>query len=104
MDVVSPELPQILKVLLALGVVLLLMGGLVFLLKKLGLAPQTTLQSGEQKRLKIVESIPLDARRRLVIIKCDAREHLVILSATGECVIDRNISSVDTLAEGSLKS
>lgn len=98
MDEASLELlPQILRMIMALGFVLLLMGALVFILKKLGLAQETKIQSGDKKRLKIVESLPLDARRRIVIIKCDTEEHLVILSANGETVIKQNIPPVDTL-------
>ncbi len=93
MDTASLELlPQILRMIMALGFVLLLMAGLVYALKKLGLSPETKLQTGDKKRLKIVESLPLDARRRLVIIKCDEQEHLVILSATGETVIKNDLS------------
>ncbi len=95
MDTISPDLPQFLKLLIALGVVLLLMGGLALLLKKLGLAQQTSTKADGKRRLNIVESLPLDARRRLVIIKCDQAEHLVILSATGETVIAKDIPPVD---------
>ena len=95
MDAISPDLPQFLKLLIALGVVLLMMGGLAFILKKLGLAAQTSTKSSDKRRLNIVESLPLDARRRLVIVKCDKTEHLVILSATGETVIAKDIPPVD---------
>lgn len=98
MDTASLELlPQILRMIMALGFVLLLMGGLVFMLKKLGIAQETKIQAGDKKRLKIVESLPLDARRRIVIVKCDQEEHLVILNTTGETVIKQNIPTVDTL-------
>ncbi len=96
MDVaISPELPQAIRLIIALFIVFLLMGGLAFILKKLGLATNSTIKSGEKKRLKIVETIPLDARRRLTILKCDDKEHLVILGANSETVIDKNIPSVD---------
>ncbi len=93
MDTASLELlPQILRMIMALGFVLLLMGGLVFLLKKLGIAQETKMQTSDKKRLKILESLPLDARRRVVIIQCDEQEHLVILNANGETVIQKNIT------------
>ncbi len=96
MDTISPDLPQFLRLIIALGVVLMLMGGLAMLIKKLGLSAHTSIiRSGDRKRLQIVESIPLDARRRLVIIKCDKQEHLVILSANGETVIAKDIPPVD---------
>lgn len=96
MDVtISPELPQAVRLIIALCIVFIIMGGLAFALKKLGLATNSTIKSGDKKRLKIVESIPLDARRRLVILKCDNKEHLVILGANSEIIIDNDIPSVD---------
>lgn len=95
MDVISPDLPQFLKLIIALGVVILLMGGLVMVLKMLGLSSQTSVKSGDKRRLKIVESLPLDARRRAVILKCDHKEHLVILNSNGETVIENDIPAVD---------
>ncbi len=91
MDVLPPEMPQMVRLILALGFVLVLMGALSFLLKKLGLATSSTTQTNDQKRLKLIESMPLDARRRLVIVQCDDKEHLVILNANGETVIARDI-------------
>ncbi len=95
MDMISSDIPQFLRLIIALGAVLLLMGGLAMLMKKLGLSAQTAIKSSNKKRLSIVESMPLDARRRLVIVKCDNKEHLVILSANGETVIAKDIPPVD---------
>lgn len=39
------------------------------------------------KRLKIEETLVLDARRRLVLVKCDKTEHLLLLGATTEQVV-----------------
>ncbi len=95
MDTLSPDLPDFLRLIIALGIVLALMGGLAFLLKKLGLAQNQLMKNTDEHRLSIVESIPLDARRRLAILKCDEKEHLVILSGDGETLIDSDITSVD---------
>ncbi|MGH1403507.1 MAG: FliO/MopB family protein [Alphaproteobacteria bacterium] len=90
------ELPELIRLLLALGFVLCLMGGLAFVLKKMGLAQNPAMKTGEKRRLKILESLPLDARRRLVILQCDDTEHLVILNANGETIIKTDlVSSVD---------
>ncbi len=43
---------------------------------------------GRRRRLAIAESLPLDARRRLMIVRCDNREHLIVLGAQTETVID----------------
>lgn len=91
----STDLPQFLKLIIALAVVLSLMGGLAFILKKLGLAAQIPNTRSDKRRLKIMESLPLDARRRLVIIKCDDKEHLIILGANNETVVKSDIHPVD---------
>ncbi len=86
-------LPELLRLLLALGVVLCLMGGLAFALKKLGFSQNPAMKSGDKRRLKVLESLPLDARRRVVILQCDKDEHLVILNPNGETVVQNNITS-----------
>jgi flagellar protein FliO/FliZ len=79
-------LTDILKLLAALGFVIGLMGLLAFGLKKLGLA-QGMPTGGPSRRLKIIESLPLDPRRRAVILRCDEKDHLVILGPGGETVV-----------------
>ncbi len=95
--VISPELPQFLRLVIALVIVLSLMGGLALLLKKLGLAEKSPSLRNSKRRLRLVESLPLDARRRLVLLECDDKQHLVVLGATGETLIksDIPIPSVD---------
>ncbi len=73
----------------ALLFVLGLMGGLAYVLKRLGL--QGKVLSTGDKRLKILEILPLDARRRLVLIQRDEAQHLVILGTSGETVVETNI-------------
>jgi flagellar protein FliO/FliZ len=39
------------------------------------------------KRLRITESLMLDPRRRMVIVRCDDREHLILLSPAGDILV-----------------
>ncbi len=80
------------KFIVALVFVLALMGGLALLLKKMGLA-QGRVMTGGTRRLKIIEVLPLDARRKLMMIARDDVQHLVILSPTGETVVETQIKS-----------
>lgn len=85
-----------LKFFAALVLVLSLMGGLAFILKKLGYGQGVNLSpklSNNQKRLKIIEILPLDARRKAVLIERDDTQHLVLLSASGETVVETNIKA-----------
>ena len=79
------------KMIVALLFVLALMAGLTLILKKLGLQGKT-LSTGK-KRLKIVEILPLDARRRLMLIQRDDVQHLVITNGTSETLVETNIEA-----------
>ncbi|MCC7304976.1 MAG: FliO/MopB family protein [Alphaproteobacteria bacterium] len=84
------DLPQILRVIAALAFVLALMGGLTIFLRKYGFSGPNM---NSRKRLKLVETLPLDSRRRLAIVQCDEKQHLVILGPNSETVIESNIES-----------
>jgi len=90
--------PEILRILFGLIAVIGLIGLAALGAQKLGLASA----SGgfvRKRRLALVESLALDARRRVAIIKCDGVEHLIILGATSETVIERNLDGVTVLEE-----
>lgn len=50
---------------------------------------------GGQGRLDVVEVRPLDARRKLVLVRRDRTEHLLLLGPTSECVVESGIRSGD---------
>ncbi len=79
-----------LRFIAALLFVLALMGGLWLLLKRLGLSG-LQMANGQQRRLRIVETLPIDARRRAIILQRDNRQHLVILGPTGETVVESDL-------------
>lgn len=74
--------------------VLGLMGGLALILKRLNLG-QAGMLPQDKRRLKIVEILALDARRRAVLLVRDNVEHLVILGPAGETVVETNIIKRD---------
>lgn len=82
---------QFAKFLSALIFVLCLMGGLAIAVKLFN--KNSPMVPASKKRLKVVEALPLDARRRLLLIKRDDKEHLVILGANSETVIETDIES-----------
>jgi len=62
-----------------------------WLIKRLNL-PGTLAQKGVVKRrLKVVEFLPVDQHRRLVLVRCDDREHLLLLGRQGEMVVAANL-------------
>ncbi len=84
------DLYDYVKFLAAFVFVLGLMGGLALVLKRIGLGNVGTLPA-DKRRLKIIEILPVDARRRAMILRRDDVEHLIITGPTGETVIETNI-------------
>lgn len=82
---------EILRFISALVLVVSLMGGLWFVLKKIGVNGGFGLQQGTKRRLKIVEILPLDIKHKAVILRCDDKDHLVILGPNGETVIEKSL-------------
>ena len=78
----------------ALTFVLILMGGLVLALKKLGLTGALPAQLGN-KRLKLIEVLSLDGRRKVAIIQRDDVQHLILLGGNDETVIETGFKPVD---------
>jgi flagellar protein FliO/FliZ len=54
---------------------------------------QNFLKPGAPKRLAVVESLMLSPRQRLVLIRRDNVEHLVMLTADGASTIETDIAS-----------
>lgn len=92
------DTPQLLNAFFAFTLVMSLMFLLSWFLKRIGLAGQSMLP-GAKRRLKIVEQLPLDHRRKLVIIRRDNKEHLLVLGPSGETVVEGNIPVVDNVVE-----
>lgn len=73
------------RALFALIATLALIGLAAYGARRLGM-----LQAGganAPRRLKVTESLMLDPRRRMVIVRCDGKEHLLLLSAAGDIVV-----------------
>lgn len=87
------ELPEILRLFAAMAFVLSLMFGLAFILKRLGLSGVPAI-STQKRRLKLIESLSLDSRRRAVLIQRDDKQHLVILGPNSETIVETNIKPV----------
>ena len=79
------------RALFALIATLTLIVGAAYAARRLGM-----LQPGGQgpRRLKISESLMIDPRRRLVIVRCDGREHLLLLGPGGDVVVSE-VAAVD---------
>ena len=89
-----PDTPDFswLRLILAFSVVTAMMGGLALGLKYIGTRGFVLpTKAARARRLKIVESINIDTRRRFVIVNCDGREHLLLLGVERDIVIETNL-------------
>lgn len=88
---------EIARIVFALAAVLGMIGLFVFAAKRAGFA---NLQNARGKRLKLIESLALDQRRRAAIIACDGREHLIILDASSTTLVESGIPAPEPQAVG----
>lgn len=87
------------KVLLAFLFVLSLIGLLAMLAKRYKL-PEKLAGSGiTTKRLSVQDVLYLDAKRRLVLIRRDNVEHLVLLGQGHETIVETQIQSQQTITQ-----
>ena len=75
------------KFLMALIFVLGLIWGLTLAAKHFGVGNRGPVKRGTSKRLSIVEAMALDAKRRVIIVRMDDSEHLLLLGQSGEQII-----------------
>jgi flagellar protein FliO/FliZ len=80
------DLDQYIKFIGALLFVVVLIVVVAWLMRRIGLGGVAT-GAMRHRRLSLVEVMPLDAKRRLVLVRQDSREHLILLSATGDLVV-----------------
>ncbi len=89
---VTEGLPLV-KFISAFVLVIAAMLGLAWVLKRAGLAGHV-LKVGQKRRLQVVESMPVDHRRRLMLVRRDDREHLILLGPDHAQVIETDIPSL----------
>lgn len=80
-----------LQYLAALVFVLALFGMAALVARRLGYGRSGPAQ-GRRRRLAVVEVLPLDAKRRLVLVRRDDVEHLVILGPVNDVVLERAVA------------
>jgi len=97
------EVSEYVRFLLALVFVLALIIVIALLARRAGFGfPTAASKPQNERRLSVVEVAPIDGRRRLVLVRRDTVEHLVLLSPTNEVVIETDIQpSHDTNDNGS---
>lgn len=79
--------------------ILVMLLGVIFLgavaLRRFGPTRHLMVSRGARKRLRIVESSLIDGRRRLVLVRCDNRDHLLMIGGVTDLVVARDLPAPD---------
>lgn len=86
------DLVAVLRMLGALGVVLGLLAGALWFVRRYNIRlPGAVARGGAGGRVALVERVGLDARRSVALVRRDGREHLILLSPEGNMLIESAI-------------
>ena len=86
------EFPVAVKFFLAFVIVLGLIGGTFWVVRRFGATRLGTAATrGRQPRLAVIDAAAVDGRRRLVLIRRDNVEHLMMIGGPSDIVIEQNI-------------
>ncbi|MDJ0951254.1 MAG: flagellar biosynthetic protein FliO [Alphaproteobacteria bacterium] len=85
------ELDGYLRFVVALAFVLALIALFAWLARRFGIGSGAVRRQARGKRLSVVEAAAVDGRRRLVLLRRDDVEHLVLMGPQSEVVIETGI-------------
>jgi len=85
------EIPLAAKFFIAFAVVLALIGLTAWLVRRFGANRLGGAARGRQPRLAVIDAATVDGRRRLVLIRRDNVEHLLMIGGPTDVVIEPNI-------------
>jgi flagellar protein FliO/FliZ len=90
--VFGAEMPLPLRFFIAFLFVLALIGGAAYLLRRFGAgAMNSAALRGRQPRLAVIDAAQIDGRRRLLLIRRDNVEHLIMIGGPSDVVVEPNI-------------
>jgi flagellar protein FliO/FliZ len=97
------DLPTPVNFVIAFVVVLLLIGAATWLVRRFGATSLDAAARSRQPRLAVVDAAAVDGRRKLVIVRRDNVEHLLMIGGPTDVVVETNIvraaiGSRDTVA------
>ena len=81
------------RFLVALIFVLALLGVFAWLIRRFELGGRLTARRGQGRRIGIVEVTAIDSKRRMVLVRRDRTEHLLLLGGNTDVVIERGIQA-----------
>jgi flagellar biogenesis protein FliO len=95
------DLLSLLRTIGGLGAVLGLLAGALWIVRRYDLKLPGRAVGTRERRLELVETLPVDARRMIALVRRDGREHLVLLAPEGHLVLETALvrDAVDQAAD-----
>ena len=90
------DLSLYLRFMLALAAVLAMIGAAAWLVRRFGLFGAGPGRRSGERRLSVSAVQPLDNRRRLVLVRRDGVEHLLLLGGPNDVVVETGIAPAAT--------
>jgi len=90
-DLFGAEMPLAVRFFLAFLIVLGLIGAAAWAVRRFGSARLGGAVRGRQPRLAVIEYATVDARRRLLLVRRDNVEHLMMIGGPTDVVVEPNI-------------
>ena len=88
---ILPDMPMAAKFAVAFVIVLVLIGLTAWLVRRFGSNRLGGSARGRQPRLAVIDAASVDGRRRLVLIRRDNVEHLMMIGGPNDLIIEPNI-------------
>ncbi len=90
-DLFGAEMPLAVRFFLAFLIVLGLIGAAAWAVRRFGSARLSGAVRGRQPQLAVIEYATVDARRRLLLVRRDNVEHLMMIGGPTDVVVEANI-------------
>src|ERR1700728_3677142 len=90
-DLFGAEMPLAVRFFLAFLIVLGLIGVAAWAVRRFGSTRLGGAVRGRQPRLAVIDYASVDARRRLILVRRDNVEHLVMIGGPTDVVVESNI-------------
>ena len=90
---------ELIRAVLALVLVLGLIGGATWAARRFGPAMWFGARAKTTRSLGVIESLPLDARHRLVLVRRGERNHLLLIGPNHSIVVEDGIPALSAQPE-----
>ena len=91
LDTLFGQMPLALKFFMVFLVILAVIAAIAWALRRFGSGRLGTTTRGRQPRLAVIDYATVDSRRRLILVRRDNVEHLLMIGGPGDVVVEPNI-------------